>query len=297
MKNKYLYLAFLSFSLISCNEDTEQIIKNDTPDFPNIDNTQAMGVKEALTAPTNTNIKLDSMKIYYYADFPYVAPNLPGIVYQNEVKESHPSPILNEVKHYFTYSESGYLDIRTIEIQKDDWYSNKFKFVLDYDYNEEHKLINVKTDVYVNNEHIFTQSTPYESELEQSYLNQIQTNQYNILSDFNSEFATPKNVFSPERNLFPPDIKLQYLVIFSLELQKIMYDYEGLYEILNGYFIQNMYLNTHVTFLQNYKNQNESIISLSNLQYKVNTDHYPEIIQYGNVYSGGYRYLYYYKKQ
>ena len=39
---------------------------------------------------------------------------------------------------------------------------------------------------------------------------------------------------------------------------------------------------------------NEEFISLANLQYQVRSNHYPEIIQFGNLGSGGVRVLYYY---
>lgn len=86
MKNKYLSLAFFSFLLFSCNNDDAEIVENYTSEFPNIDNTQAMGVGATLSTPTSTNVKLDSMKMYYYADYSSYSPNLPGMTYKYETK-------------------------------------------------------------------------------------------------------------------------------------------------------------------------------------------------------------------
>lgn len=292
MKNSYLSLAFLSFSLFSCNDNDNEIIENYTTDFPNIDNTQAMGVGTTLSAPTSTNVKLDSMKMYYYDDYTNYSPNLPGMTYKYETKESHPPPILNEVDHYFSYEANGFVDKRTIVIS-DFNTKEKFKFVLDHDYNSENQLNIVKVDFYADNELVISQSLNYTSETEQYFLNQTQTNEYNIIKVGNIEYTTPKNVFNPERNLLPINIKMQYLALFSSEIYNS--SYEGLLDILDGYFTNNMYINTHATFVNKSPNQNGIVVPPSNVQYKVRQDHYPEIIQYGNVRSGGYRYLYYYK--
>lgn len=296
MKNKYLSVAFLSVLLFSCNNNDEEIVKNYTTDFPNIDNTQTMGVGTTLSTPTSTNVKLDSMKMYYYDFFSKATPNLPGMTYNYETKESHPPSTLLEIKHYFTYEANGFVDIRIVEVNKHDWYSNKFKFVFDYDYNNENQLSNVTVDIYVDNEKILDHNLEYYITIEQSYLNTIDRNEYNIVKLENIEFATPKNVFNPERNLLPVSTHLQYSVLLNAELYNIMYDYDGLAELVLGYFTHNMYINTHSTFLKEDNTTASSYVApLSNIQYKVRQDHYPEIIQYGNVYAGGYRFLYYYK--
>lgn len=293
MKNKYLSLTFLSVLLFSCNNNDEEIVENYTSDFPNIDNTQAMGVGETLSTPTSTDVKLDSMKMYYYEDYINYSPNLPGMVYKYETKESHPPPMLNEVNHYFTYEENGFVDKRTIIVS--DFYNKaKFKFILDHDYNSENQLNNVKVDFYEDNELVISQSLNYTSETEQHFLNLTQTNEYNIIKVGNIEYTTPKNVYNPERNLLPGNTKMQYLALFSSDIYNSSYD--GLLELLDGYFTHNMYINTHATFVKKSPDQNGIVVPPSNVQFKVRQDHYPEIIQYGNVYAGGYRYLYYYKK-
>lgn len=296
MKNKYLSLAFLSVLLLSCTNNDAEIVENYTVDFPNIDNTQAMGVGATLSTPTSTNVKLDSMKMYYYADYSNYSPNLPGMTYKYETKTTPVNPSLMEVKQSFSYAENGFVDIRTVEVNKHDWYSNKFKFVFDYDYNNENELNNVKVDLYVNDEQVISKSLNYTPETEQYFLNQAQTNEYNIIKVGNIEYTTPKNVFNPERNLLPVSTHLQYSVLLNAELYNIMYDYDGLAELVLGYFTHNMYINTHSTFLKQDNTTGFSYSApISNIQYKVRQDHYPEIIQYGNVNSGGYRYLYYYK--
>lgn len=292
MKNKYLSLTFLSVLLFSCNNNDEEIVENYTSDFPNIDNTQAMGVGTTLSTPTSTNVKLDSMKMYYYEDYISYSPNLPGMVYKYETKESHPPPVLNEINHYFTYEENGFVDKRTIVIS--DFYTKaKFKFILDHDYNSENQLNNVKVDFYADSELVISQSLNYTSETEQHFLNLTQTNEYNIIKVGNIEYTTPKNVYNPERNLLPGNTKMQYLALFSSNIYNSSYD--GLLELLDGYFTHNMYINTHATFVKKSQDQNGIVVPPSNVQFKVRQDHYPEIIQYGNVNSGGYRYLYYYK--
>ncbi|MBA5792396.1 MULTISPECIES: hypothetical protein [unclassified Flavobacterium] len=293
MKSKYVSLVFLSFLLFSCNNNDE-MIENHTSDFPNIDNTQAMGVGETLSTPTSTNVKLDSMKMYYYRNFSRYSTNLPGMAYKYETKTTPVNPSLMEVKQSFSYAENGFVDIRTVEVNNHDWYSNKFKFILDYDYSSENQLNNVRVDLYVNDEQVASQNLQYTSETEKQYLNQLQTNEYNIIKAGNIEYTTPKNVFNPERNLLPLNIKLQYAAFFNSEFRNG--NYKGLIELLDGYFINNLYINTHVTFVNKAPNQGGIVVPLSNIQYKVRQDHYPEIIQYGNVSSGGYRYLYYYKK-
>lgn len=296
MKNKYLSVAFFSFLLFSCNNDDAEIVENYTSEFPNVDNTQAMGVGETLSAPTSTNVKLDSMKMYYYTDYSSYSPNLPGMTYNYETKELHPASVLHEIKHSFTYADNGFVDVRTIEVDKHDRNSNKFKFVFDYDYNNENQLSNVTVDIYVDNEQILSHNLEYYATIEQSYLNTIDRNEYNIVKLENIEFATPKNVFNPERNLLPVSTHLQYSVLLNAELYNIMYDYDGLAELVLGYFTHNMYINTHSTFLKEDNTTGFSYSApISNIQFKVRQDHYPKIIQYGNVNSGGYRYLYYYK--
>lgn len=294
MKNKYLSVAIFSFLLFSCTNNDAEIVENYTSDFPNIDNTQQMGVGTTLSAPTSKNVKLDSMKVCYYQDFNSFSPNIPKSSYKSETKTTPVNPFLMEIKHYFTYEANGFVDTRTIEVDKHDWYSNKFKFVFDYDYNNENELNNIKVDLYVNDEKVITQNLPYTSATEQQFLNQIQTNEYNIIKLGSTEYTTPKNVFNPERNLLPTNTKLQFIGLFSSEIYNSSYD--DLLELLEGYFTHNMYINTHNTFLKELKNRNGFVVPSSNIQYKVRQDHYPEIIQYGNVSSGGYRYLYYYKK-
>nr|WP_298003621.1 hypothetical protein [uncultured Flavobacterium sp.] len=58
------------------------------------------------------NVKLDSMKMYYYEDYINYSPNLPGMTYNYETKESHPPSTLLEIKHYFTYEANGFVDKR-----------------------------------------------------------------------------------------------------------------------------------------------------------------------------------------
>lgn len=294
MKNKYLSLAFFSFLLFSCNNNDEEIVENYTSDFPNIDNTKAMGVGATLSTPTSTNVKLDSMKMYYYADYSSYSPNLPGMTYNYETKTTPVNPSLMEVKQSFSYADNGFVDIRTVEVNKHDWYSNKFKFVFDHDYNNQNELNNIKVYLYVNDEQVISQSLNYTSETEQYFLNQTQTNEYNIIKLGNIEYTTPKNVYNPERNLLPTDVKLQYSGLFSSEMYNSSYD--GLLDLLERYFTHNMYINTHATFVNKSQDQNGIVVPPLNVQYKVRQDHYPEIIQYGNVNSGGYRFLYYYKK-
>ena len=53
------------------------------------------------------NVKLDSMKMYYYEDYINYSPNLPGMTYNYETKESHPPSTLLEIKHCFTYEANN----------------------------------------------------------------------------------------------------------------------------------------------------------------------------------------------
>lgn len=53
-----------------------------------------MGVGTTLSTPTAMNVKLDSMKMYYYEDYINYSPNLPGMKYNYETKESHPPSTL-----------------------------------------------------------------------------------------------------------------------------------------------------------------------------------------------------------
>lgn len=292
MKKKYLSLAFLSVLLFSCNNNDEEIVESYTSDFPNIDNTQAMGVGETLSTPTSTNVKLDSMKMYYYDFFSKATPSLPGLTYKYETKTTPVNPSLIEVKQSFSYAENGFVDKRTIVIS-DVYTKEKFKFILDHDYNSENQLNNVKVDFYADNELVISQSLSYTSETEQHFLNLTQTDEYNIIKAGNIEYTTPKNVYNPERNLLPNNTKMQYLALFSSDIYSSSYD--GLLKLLDGYFTHNMYINTHATFVKKSQDQNGIVVPPLNVQYKVRQDHYPEIIQYGNVNSGGYRYLYYYK--
>lgn len=294
MKNTYLSLAFLSFILFSCDSKDEEIVTSNTAEFPNIDNTQSMGVSTTLTAPTETNVKLDSMKMFYYEDHSSYSTNLLGMQYKTENKTTPVNPFSMEVKHSFSYAENGFVDIRTVEVDKHDWYSNTFKFVFDYDYNAQNQLNNIKVNVYVNDKQVVSQNLEYASANEQKYLNQMQLNQYNIVKFRDVVYSTPKNVYNPERNLLPANVKLQYIGLFSSEI----YDssYEDLLELIEEYFTVNNYINSHATFLKEIKNRNGFVVPSSNIQYKVREDHYPEIIQYGNVKTGGYRFLYYYKK-
>lgn len=101
MKNKYLSLTFLSVLLFSCNNNDAEIVESYTSDFPNIDNTQTMGVSTTLSTPIATNVKLDSMKMYYYADYSSYSPNLPGMTYKYETKTTPIPPFFMEVNHYF----------------------------------------------------------------------------------------------------------------------------------------------------------------------------------------------------
>ena len=102
----------MSFLLFSCNDNEEEIVESYTSEFPNRDNTQGMGVGTTLSTPTATNVKLDSMKMYYYEDYINYSPNLPGMTYNYETKESHPPSTLLEIKHYFTYEANGFVDKR-----------------------------------------------------------------------------------------------------------------------------------------------------------------------------------------
>ncbi len=52
------------------------------------------------------------MKMYYYEDYINYSPNLPGMTYNYETKESHPPSTLLEIKHYFTYEANGFVDKR-----------------------------------------------------------------------------------------------------------------------------------------------------------------------------------------
>lgn len=94
MKKYILPLIISLFVLFGCSDSNEdEPIVNNSSSFPNIDNTQAMGVGTNLSAPTNTNVKLDSMKMYYYENTSFY-PNLPGASYRNQVLTTPVVPTL-----------------------------------------------------------------------------------------------------------------------------------------------------------------------------------------------------------
>ena len=294
MKKYILPLAILSVALIGCSDSNDdKPIVIDGSSFPNIDNTQVMGVGNNLSAPTNTNVKLDSMKMYYYENTSF-HPNLPGASYRNQVLTTPVAPTLFEAKHYFTYVSNGFVDKRTIIFDAFYDFDTDFKFIFDYDYNDVDRLQSVLLTIEANNETIYNENLEYVLGIEDVVLSQMQTNQFNITNYLGSTFNSPKNVFNPERNLLPSDVKLQYLPVFNAQINNLSSEYNGLEGIINGYFKNNLYINTHCTFLSNLKNMNEEFISLANLQYQVRSNHYPEIIQFGNLGSGGVRVLYYY---
>lgn len=253
-----------------------------------------MNVETNLSAPTNTNVKLDSMKVYYYENTSFHQ-NLPGASYRNQILTSPLPPTIFEAKHYFTYASNGFVDKRTIVFDAFYDFDTNFKFTFEYDYNDVDRLQNVSLSIQADEEIIYNEDLEYVLGIEDVVLSQMQTNQFNILSYVGSTFSSPKNVFNPERNLLPSDVKLQYLSMLDSQLDYLSGSYDGLEEILNEYFKKNLYINTHCTFLSNLMNQNQVPISLANIQYKVRANHYPEIIQFDNPYSGGFRYLYYYK--
>lgn len=295
MKKYILPLIISLFVLFGCSDSNEdEPIVNNSSSFPNIDNTQAMGVGTNLSAPTNTNVKLDSMKMYYYENTSF-HPNLPGASYRNQVLTTPVVPTLFEAKHYFTYNSNGFVDKRTIVFDGFYDFDTNFKFIFDYDYNDVDRLQSVFLTIEANGETIYNENLEYVLGIEDDVLSQMQTNQFNITNYLGSTFNSPKNVFNPERNLLPSDVKLQYLPLFNLEIYNLSSEYDGLEGIVNGYFKNNLYINTHCTFLSNLKNTNEEPISLANLQYQVRSNQYPELIQFGNLGSGGLRVLYYYK--
>lgn len=295
MKKYTLPLAILSFVVIGCSDSNDDgPTVNNSGDFPNIDNTQVMGVGNNLSAPTNTNVKLDSMKMYYYENTSF-HPNLPGASYRNQTLDMPIPPTLFEAKHYFTYNSNGFVDKRTIVFDAFYDFDTNFKFIFDYNYNDVDRLQSVFLSIQADDEMIYNENLDYVLGIEDVILSQMQTNQFNILSYVGSTFSSPKNVFNPERNLLPNDIKLQYLSILDSQLDYLSGSYDGLEEILNDYFKKNIYINTHCTFLKTINSNGFVEFPLANIQYKVRVDHYPEIIQFGNPGSGGVRILYYYR--
>ena len=292
MKNTYLLFGAMLLLLGCTNHDTIAIDDKKPWDFPPIDNTKEMGVSTDLSAPTVTDVKLDSMKIFYYQDYAGYSNNFPEMASKVQTKETPVAPYFYEIKHYFTYHKNGFLDKRTI-LYNDFYNKEKFKFIFDFTYLD-NQLAGVTLDFYENNnlQHSIFQN--YDDTTEKVLLDKIQANQFNIVSLENKIFVTPKNVYNPERNLLPSNVKLQFAAVFYAAPHNGIYD--DLLEPLLNYFIHDNYINTHVTFLKEHKNLNGFVIPIDNIQYKVRQDHYPEIIQYGNVKNGGFKYLYYYNK-
>ncbi|KAA5534335.1 hypothetical protein [Paenimyroides baculatum] len=251
-----------------------------------------MGVGETLSTPTATNVKLDSMKMYYYDFFSKATPSLPGLTYMYETKESHPPSTLLEIKHYFTYEANGFVDTRTVVLSG--FYNTTFTFAFNYDYNDVNELEMSDLVIYKNNEMVHENTLDYSVNDPNESLKYYQYNQYNVTSNSVTDFKTPKNVYNPERNLLPPNIRLQYLNLLDNGVSG--FDFGNYYYVVRDLFDNRGFINTHCTFpLQNEYIEHHQPVLLDNIQYKVRQDHYPEIIQYGNVYAGGYRFLYYYK--
>src|SRR5690606_25116784 len=189
MKKYILQLAILSFVMIGCSDsnDDEPTVNN-SEDFPNIDNTQAMNVETNLSAPTNTNVKLDSMKVYYYENTSFHQ-NLPGASYRNQILTSPLPPTIFETKHYFTYASNGFVDKRTIVFDAFYDFDTDFKFTFDYDYNDVDRLQNVSLSIQADDEIIYNEDLEYVLGIEDVVLSQMQTNQFNILSYVGSTFS------------------------------------------------------------------------------------------------------------
>lgn len=303
MRKIHLLAILLSASISSCIYDDPTLYNNSGPaeegpiikvDFPNIDNTLAMNVVDQLSDPTNTNVKLDSMKMFYYQDYHYNV-NGPGMAYKNQTF-TIPGPTIHSVSHYFTYEQNGFVDKRTVVLDDHYKWNEDYILIFDYNYNDEDELESIGLVIETNNEVIYQNNIEYTSELEQQILSSMIFDNYNILSISNYTFETPKNIYNPENNLLPEDVKLQFLPLFTSHFsQFFMNDSSSeFYDFYYEYLYPNSFINTHCTFVKTRNLQEVYQYPLENIQYQVRADHYPEIIQYGQPDTGGYRNLYYY---
>lgn len=301
MKESILKLVFLSFVFIGCTDDNDLSNDNSGPaeegpiikeNFPNIDNTQAMNVGSNLTAPTDTNVKLDSLKMYFYMDYFY-SENGPGMSYKNN--KSIPAPGINSNTQYFSYNANGFVSERTIRFNTFYKSADVLKVVFNYEYTNENSFDNITIRVLVNEEERYHENFVYDSSIEQNLLNTIQHNNFNILSFDNANYLTPKNVYNAERNMFPSQTSFQYLYLINTSLYEILSGLNSDFEFSYEYLKYNNFINTHCTFINTINDFNLVQFPLENIQYKVRPDHYPEIIQFGDPYNGGYRYSYYYQ--
>lgn len=311
MKKIYFYAALTAFLATGCVND-DRINTGEMVDFPEIDNTEAQGVGSILTTAPAIKPRLDSLKMYYYADIANSSPQLPGMSYKNEVKTSPLVPVLIELKHYFEYHSNGFLAKRVIELSEG-LMGEKTKLIFDFSYDNDndlelstlsvqkgHEVIAVNSIRYNYNDQKVLESFIYASpnktyEIKTLIPEPFKYNQYNLTQNQNTDFVTPKNVYSPEKNLLPEKIKLQYYNLFNKDDWSDMQNELGLFDISSLAF-NHSYINTHMTFPVRDFFEVRTPVNIQNIQYRVRKDHYPEIIQYGNVNEGGYRYLFYYKK-
>ena len=297
---KYIFpLAFLSFVLIGCSDDNSfengpaeegPIIK---VDFPNIDNTQAMNVSTNLSAPMNTNVKMDSLKMYYYSNYHYNE-NGPGMSYKNQIN-SIPGPVINSNTQYFTYAANGFVSERTIRFNTFYISDDVLKVVYHYNYTNQNTIESIVVKVLVNDVEKRNEVFTYDATVQQNLLNTITRNTFNIESVANANYITPKNVYNAERNMFPSQTDFQFLYSVNASLYEILSDLNADFDFSYDYLKYYNYINTHCTFVKTINDNGLVEFPLANIQYKVRADHYPEIIQYGDPYNGGYRYSYYYK--
>lgn len=299
MKKYLLPLAFLSFVLIGCSDDDSL---NNEPaeegpivkvDFPNVDNTQAMNVSSNLSVPTNTNVKLDSLKMYYYSNYHYNE-NGPGMSYRNQIN-STPAPVINSNTQYFTYDTNGFVSERTIRFNTFYTSNDVPKVIFKYNYTNQNTIESIVIRVLVNEVEKYNEEFLYDFSDEQNLFNTIQRNNFNIESFANATYVTPKNVYNAERNMFPSQTDFQFLYSVNTSLYEILSDLNADYEFSYNYLMYYNYINTHCTFVKTINDNGLVEFPLANIQYKVREDHYPEIIQYGDPYTGGFRYLYYYQ--
>lgn len=304
MRKIYFWPILLLGSLFGCTDEDPVLDNNSGPaeegptiinDFPNIDNTQSMNVADQLSAPTNTNVRLDSMKMFYYQDYHYNE-NGPGMAYRNQVLTLPIPPIIESYTSYFTYEENGYVDKRTIVNEEKPFWDDQFKFIFDYNYTDDNALESVELVIEKNNEVVYQNNILYTTELQQSALDYVQFNEYNILSQTYYAYVTPKNVYNPEKSLLPEEVKFQFFPLLSLQFYEFLNSEfsEEVNKLFYNYLLPYNYINTHTTFISSRTDQPDYHYPLQNIQYQVRTDHYPEIIQYGQPNTGGYRNLYYY---
>lgn len=221
MKKYILPLIISLFVLFGCSDSNEdEPIVNNSSSFPNIDNTQAMGVGTNLSAPTNTNVKLDSMKMYYYENTSF-HPNLPGASYRNQVLTTPVVPTLFEAKHYFTYNSNGFVDKRTIFFDGFYDFDTNFKFIFDYDYNDVDRLQSVFLTIEANGETIYNENLEYVLGIEDDVLSQMQTNQFNI-TNYLEVHLTHQRMFSIQNEIYYR-VMLNYNIFRYLIWKSIIY--------------------------------------------------------------------------